>query len=137
MISGGLTDPVLEFEGVNKWFVHLFKGAASLGVLGILKVFLAFTPWQWLYLRNTGIMGRRARGANGRDRMANMSWWFVAFGVATFVYVCTSALSLLQKLTVFQAVYKLISVWTMRVLEKAGQRVVDVQGEDNGDDDDE
>lgn len=35
-----------------------------------------------------------------------------------------------------QALYKGVRVWTRRVLEKAGERVIDVQGDDDDDDDD-
>lgn len=88
LTSGGLTDPVVE-DG-ESWYTHLLKGLASLGLLGTVKSLLATTPWQWLHIRNTGVLGggRRGRGATGRDRIANISWWLVAFGVMTFLWVC-------------------------------------------------
>lgn len=41
------------------------------------------------------------------------------------------------KLIVCQAVYKFVAAWSRRLLDIAGERVVDVQGNDDDDDDDE
>lgn len=93
MTSGGLTDPVLEDA---TWFEHLLKGLASLGLLGMVKAFLAMGPWQWLQFRSYNLLGggRRGRAVDGRDRMANISWYLVAVGVITFLWVCFAALLL-------------------------------------------
>jgi len=117
--SGGLTEPILEESG--SWVEHLFKGFASLGVLGMLKAIVAMGPWQWLNIRNAGIFGGRrgGRAANGRDRVANISWWLIAFGVLTFLWT----------------VYQFVSMWSRRLLDLAGERVADVQGDDDDDDD--
>lgn len=119
MTSGGLTDPIIEDA---TWYEHLLKGLASLGLLGMVKAFLAMGPWQWLNLRNTGLLGggRRGRAVDGRDRMASISWWLVAVGVITFLW----------------AVYRTVAAWTGTILAAAGERVVDVQGNDDDDDDD-
>lgn len=117
--SGGLTEPIIEETGT--WVEHLSKGLASLGVLGMLKAIFAMGPWQWLNIRNTGVFGgRRGRAATGRDRIANISWYLIAFGVLTFLW----------------AVYKLVKAWSCRILDMAGERVVDVQGDDDEDGDD-
>jgi hypothetical protein len=42
----------------------------------------------------------------------------------------------MRSLTCLQAVYKGVRAWSRRTLEKAGERVMDVQG-DNDDDQDE
>jgi hypothetical protein len=42
----------------------------------------------------------------------------------------------MRSLTYIQAVYKGVRAWSRRTLEKAGERVMDVQG-DNDDDQDE
>jgi len=119
--SGGFTEPVVE-DG-DTWSAHFLKGLASLGLLGTMKSLLATTPWHWLHIRGTGVFGggRRGRGATGRDRMANISWTLVIFGVITFLW----------------AVYKFVAAWSRRLLDIAGEAVVDVQGDDDDDDDDE
>jgi hypothetical protein len=112
--------PDLEDEGWT-FGEHLMKGLASLGLLGVVKAFFAMGPWQWYNLRNTGLLngggGRRGRGNAGRDRLANISWSLVIIGVMTFLY----------------AVWKAVRAWSRRTLEKAGERVADVQGEDDND----
>ncbi|WEW57047.1 hypothetical protein PRK78_002506 [Emydomyces testavorans] len=105
------------------WAEHFMKGLASLGVLSFLKVVFALSPWQWWNLRNSGLLGgggRRA-GTTGRDRAASISWIVIVIGVATFLW----------------GVYKGVRVWSCRLLERAGQRVMDVpldEGEDEVED---
>lgn len=69
------------------WAEHFIKGLASLGLLSFVKVLLAMSPWQYFQARNAGLVGGRT-GANGRDRMANISWLIVMIGVGTFLWVC-------------------------------------------------
>jgi len=116
-----LSEPVLEDDG-SSWTVHFIKGLASLGLLGFVKVLFALSPWQWWNLRSSGIMttGGRA-GANGRDRMANLSWIVVVIGLGTFLY----------------AVWRGVRVWSRRTLEKASERVMDVPLADDEDEFDE
>ncbi|KAI9795459.1 MAG: hypothetical protein M1835_005691 [Candelina submexicana] len=103
------------------WTEHFLKGLASLGLLSFIKVVLALSPWQWWNLRNSGLMsgGGRAAGT-GRERLASISWIVVFVGVGTFLWT----------------VYKGVRAWSRRTLEKAGERVIDVQGSDDDDDDD-
>lgn len=83
--GGGFNEPVLEDGGT--WYEHLLKGLASLGVLGMVKAIIAMGPWNWLNLRPT-LGGRRGgRAANGRDRIESISWWLIAIGVITFLWV--------------------------------------------------
>jgi len=93
------------------WYEHFAKGFASMGVLGFLKVLIA-SPLS--YFRIGGGRGR----TTGRDRYEQVSWIIILIGVGTFL----------------AAVYKGVRVWSRRTLEKAGERVMDVQG-DNDDDD--
>lgn len=120
-----LSSPVLDeplFE-VEEWTLidHILKGLASLGLLGFLKAVFAMGPWRWYNLHNSGLIagrgGGRGRGNTGRDRMENISWWVIAIGVMTFLW----------------AVWKGVRAWTRSTLEKAGERVADVQGEDDED----
>ncbi|ORY56114.1 uncharacterized protein BCR38DRAFT_295975, partial [Pseudomassariella vexata] len=101
------------------WLTHFGKGTMSLGVLGFVKAFLAMTPWQWWNLRASGVVGGPARrGGTGRDRLENMSLALVVIGVATF----------------FWAVWKGTRAWTQRTLDRASEKVMNVQSDDDDDD---
>lgn len=79
-----INHPVLSEDDVGSWAEHFLKGLASLGLLGFVKLLFA-SPWNWWNLRN---IGGGARGnANGRDRLANLSWVMIVLGVATFLWV--------------------------------------------------
>ncbi|KAF1835977.1 hypothetical protein BDW02DRAFT_596780 [Decorospora gaudefroyi] len=97
----------------STWYEHFAKGIASMGVLGFLKVLVA-SPFT--YFR---VGGSRSR-TTGRDRYEQVNWLIIMVGVGTFL----------------AAIYKGVRVWSRRTLEKAGERVMDVQG-DNDDDEDE
>ncbi|KAF2257064.1 hypothetical protein BU26DRAFT_35196 [Trematosphaeria pertusa] len=94
------------------WAEHFAKGFAGMGVLGFLKVLLA-SPLS--YFRIGGGRGR----TTGRDRYEQISWLIILIGVGTFLV----------------AIYKGVRAWSRRTLEKAGERVMDVQGDDDADDD--
>ena len=106
-------------EDPPSWTEHFIKGLASLGLLGFVKVLLAMSPWQWWNIRSSGILsgGGRPGGGTGRDRYASISWIVVLIGVGTFLW----------------GVWKGVSAWSRRTLEKAGQRVMDVHGEEDDD----
>ena len=53
-----------DFED-GDWWDHWLKGFFSLGVVGMFKAFLAMSPWHWWNLRNTGVLGGRARRGKG------------------------------------------------------------------------
>lgn len=106
-----------EEEDEEGWFFHFLKGFASLGLLGALK-FLFSSPIRIFRLGGSGL-GGQGRGNTGRDRLANISWVVVAVGIATFVY----------------GVWKAVRAWSRRTLEKAGERVMDVHGDDDDQDD--
>ncbi|KAJ4988741.1 E3 ubiquitin-protein ligase MARCH11 [Stagonosporopsis vannaccii] len=97
----------------DSWAEHFAKGFAGMGVLGFLKVIVT-SPLS--YFRIGG--GGRGR-ATGRDRYEQVSWIIILIGVGTFL----------------AAIYKGVRVWSRRTLERAGERVMDVQGDDDGDDD--
>lgn len=115
-IPSGGTQLLLEDEDAS-WVEHFLKGLASLGLLGFVKVFFAMSPWHWWNLRQTGILGGRRRGGTGRDRLEDISWTVVVIGVVTFL----------------AAVWAWVRSWTKSALEKAGERVADVQGDEDED----
>ena len=88
-------EPILTHDDTPSWTEHFLKGLASLGLLSFVKVLLALSPWQWWNLRTSGILGGGSRaGANGRDRLANISWIVVVIGVGTFLWVSVSLAAL-------------------------------------------
>ncbi|KAI1376090.1 hypothetical protein F4677DRAFT_420249 [Hypoxylon crocopeplum] len=104
------------------WFEHFMKGLFSLGLLGFVKAFLVMSPWQWWNLRATGIVGGGGRrGGTGRDRMENINLALVLIGVFTFLYT----------------VWKVTRKWTERILDRASQRILNVQRDNNENEDDE
>lgn len=115
----GENDDALGVGRPKTWTEHFVKGLASLGVLSFAKVLLALSPWHWWNLRNSGIIGAGSRRTGGRDRVASISWIVLVIGVATFLWT----------------VYKGVKTWSCRILEKAGQRVMDVQLDDEDDED--
>ncbi|KAE8445480.1 hypothetical protein EG329_013370 [Mollisiaceae sp. DMI_Dod_QoI] len=115
-IPSGGSHLLLEDEEAS-WAEHFLKGLASLGLLGFVKVFFAMSPWHWWNLRQTGILGGRRRGGTGRDRLEDISWTVVIIGVVTFL----------------AAVWTWVRSWTRNALEKAGERVADVQGDEDED----
>jgi uncharacterized membrane protein YidH (DUF202 family) len=109
---------LLEYEDAT-WAEHFLKGLASLGLLGFVKVFFAMSPWNWWNLRRGGFLnGGRRQGGTGRDRLEDISWTVVIIGVITFLV----------------AVWSWVRAWTQSALESAGERVLDVQGGDDDDD---
>jgi hypothetical protein len=99
------------------WVDHFTKGFASLGLASFLKAMLA-SPIQF-WFKSSGY-GGRGRGTTGRDRLSNTTWLLIIIGALTFMY----------------SVWKGVRIWSRRTLEKAGERVLDVQGDDDGDDED-
>ncbi|KAF1945172.1 RING finger domain-containing protein [Clathrospora elynae] len=97
----------------STWYEHFAKGFASMGVLGFLKVIVA-SPLSYFRFG-----GGRTRNNTGRDRYEQVSWFIIVIGVGTFL----------------AAIYKGVRVWSRRALEKAGERVMDVQGDDDDQDD--
>ncbi|KAH7090457.1 hypothetical protein FB567DRAFT_292045 [Paraphoma chrysanthemicola] len=93
------------------WYEHFAKGFASMGVLGFLKVLLA-SPFSYFRIGGGG-----GRGRTGRDRVEQVSWIIILIGVGTFL----------------AAVYKGVRAWSRRTLERAGERVMDVQNDDDDD----
>lgn len=75
-------------EDALSWMEHFLKGFASLGLIGSAKYLFFNNPW-W-NLRHSGLFGgnggRRA-GQTGRDRISNLSWMMVIFGIITFIVV--------------------------------------------------
>ncbi|EED15533.1 RING finger domain protein [Talaromyces stipitatus ATCC 10500] len=111
---------VPDLGEATTWFEHFLKGLASLGVLSIIKVFLAMSPWGWLHLRSSALFGAGGR-TTGRTRVASISWVVILFGVVTFL------------VAVFKGVRQLVH----RTLRRAGESVLDIQGEDDDKDLDE
>ena len=82
-------EPVFSEDDDPSWAEHFLKGLASLGLLGFVKFLFALSPWQWWNLRSAGIVGSGGTrgGTSGRARLANLSWFMVILGVATFLWV--------------------------------------------------
>ncbi|KAL2179841.1 uncharacterized protein P884DRAFT_283041 [Thermothelomyces heterothallicus CBS 202.75] len=121
-LVGGLLDidfdydePVLPDEGPGSWSLHFLKGFLSLGLLGFLKTMYFMSPWHWFNIRFGGY--RRRRGT-GRDRLEQINWGLVLVGVLTFL----------------GATWKFVNHLMAKTLEKASDRVVDVQEDDPDDD---
>lgn len=120
----------------STWFEHFLKGLASLGVLSVIKAFLALSPWRW-YLRGSGLI---SGGRNtGRQRVASINWLVILFGVVTFLVVRIFSIPSNSQSLIFclQAVYKGVRQLVRKALQRAGERVLDVQDDDDGDDVDE
>lgn len=100
-----------EDDEPTTWYEHFAKGFASMGVLGFLKVLLA-SPFSYFRIGGGG-----GRGRTGRDRVEQVSWIIIIIGVGTFL----------------AAVYKGVRAWSRRTLERAGERVMDVQNDDDVD----
>ncbi|EFW98525.1 ring finger domain containing protein [Grosmannia clavigera kw1407] len=103
------------------WAEHFLKGVFSLGIVGVIKTFLAVSPFTWWNIR--GRVRRRAGG--GRARIEGFGWMFVLVGAFTFLGVA----------------WKGINYLSGRVLERASEHVVDIHGdeadESDADDDNE
>jgi hypothetical protein len=114
----GYYEPIYLFEEdePSGWLEHFTKGFASLGLASFFKAMLA-SPIQF-WFRSSGYGGRAGRGNTGRDRLSNTTWLLILIGATTFIY----------------GVWKGVRAWSRRALEKAGERVLDVQGDDEGDD---
>lgn len=116
-------DEDMDLSDEAGWFEHFLKGFFSLGLLGFVKAFLVMSPWQWWNLRTSGLVGGGARrGGTGRERMENINMALVIIGVFTFLFT----------------VWKATRLWIERTLDRASQRILNVQRDNrNGDDDDE
>ncbi|KAI0181479.1 hypothetical protein GGR52DRAFT_524785 [Hypoxylon sp. FL1284] len=117
----GLDDDIHLLPDEAGWFEHFLKGLFSLGLLGFVKAFLVMSPWQWWNLRTSGIIGGGGRrGGTGRERMESINLLLILIGVFTFLF----------------AVWKATRKWTERTLDRASQRILNVQRENGNDDSD-
>ncbi|KAI0389735.1 hypothetical protein F5Y17DRAFT_447888 [Xylariaceae sp. FL0594] len=111
----------VDLDETGGWFEHLIKGVFSLGLLGFVKAFLAMSPWQWWNLRTSGIVGGGTRRAGtGRERMENINLTLVLIGVFTFLYT----------------VWKVTRKYTEKTLDRASQKILNVQTDDDSEDED-
>ncbi|PHH82820.1 hypothetical protein CDD82_4692 [Ophiocordyceps australis] len=102
------------------WTEHFTKGFFSLGFVGFIKSVVAMGPWQWLNLRNSGLLGSGRRRGTGRARMDNFNILFVLIGTFTFL----------------MAIWKLVNAVSARVLKIVSDKVFDVGADDDDDEDD-
>lgn len=115
------------------WTEHFLKGLASLGILSFARIFLS--PGRFVFRWGGGLGGRTAR--NGRERLEDISWILILIGVGTFLWVGRDILRILYALTdAPQSVWKGTRALSRRYLNRVAERVLDVQGDDDGDDDD-
>ena len=122
--AGGPRDSLFFEDEPATWAEHFTKGLASLGLLGFAKFLLTLSPWHWFNMRGTGMgVGGRSGGGlggTGRDRLQNLSWVAIVVGIITVLY----------------AVWRGVRAYSRKVLERAGERVMDVPGENDDDEDD-
>ncbi|KAI5369326.1 Putative Zinc finger, RING-CH-type, Zinc finger, RING/FYVE/PHD-type [Septoria linicola] len=116
--GGGPRDSLLFEDEPGTWYEHMLKGVASLGLVGFAKYMFTLSPFHWFNIR--GSVGGRSVGGHGRDRLQQIGWMTVMIGVFTASY----------------AIWKLVRAWSRRTLESASERVMDVGGNDNNDDED-
>ncbi|GKT57110.1 RING finger domain-containing protein [Colletotrichum tofieldiae] len=116
-----IQEPAPEMlEEPGTWLEHFLKGFLSLGLLGFLKTILLMTPWQWWQLRSSGFLGTTGRrGGTGRARVENMNMALVLLGAATFMW----------------GVWKGVRKFSASALQRASDRVFDVGGGDDEDED--
>ncbi|RDL39009.1 RING protein [Venustampulla echinocandica] len=108
-------DVDLDLDFFDGWVVHFVKGLTSIGVLGFVKVLWAVNPFTWWNLRTGGFLG----GGRGRRNRDDSNFTFILIiGIITFMF----------------GVWTWVRKWSRRTLEKAGERVVDVQEDDDNDD---
>lgn len=117
---GGPTGSLIYEDEDTGWIEHMTKGLASLGLLGFAKFIFTLSPFQWFRVGTGGFGGSRAVGGSGRDRLQQLSWITILVGLITFLY----------------AVWKGVRAWSRRTLESAGERVMDVPGAADDDEDD-
>ncbi|KAK7748054.1 hypothetical protein SLS53_001306 [Cytospora paraplurivora] len=126
-VLDAVTEGLDEFEEIRDWIPdedtetwvdHFSKGILSLGVVGLVKAFVSMNPWDWYNIR---IGGGIRRGGRGRNRLENISWMLVFIGVLTFL----------------TAVWKGVSAVCARYQERVSDRIVDVQGDDEDEADEE
>lgn len=91
--SGGPASLHFEDSDAASWAEHFLKGMASIGLLGVVKVFFT-SPWHWWNLRQTRVLGVGGRrGGTGRDSLEDISWTLVFVGLITFLLVSNASLA--------------------------------------------
>ncbi|KAK6417696.1 hypothetical protein LTR95_017302 [Oleoguttula sp. CCFEE 5521] len=119
--AGGPTGSLIYEDDTVGWAEHFAKGFASLGLVGFAKAMITMSPWHFLRIGGgggTGV-GRSGVAGTGRDRMRELSWITILIGIVTILY----------------AIWKGVRAWSRRTLESAGERVMDVPGSKDDDDD--
>ncbi|KAK1481396.1 hypothetical protein CCUS01_04509 [Colletotrichum cuscutae] len=114
-------EPVPEMGAEpGTWLEHFLKGFFSLGLLGFVKSLFALSPVQWWNLRSSGILSTSGRrGGTGRARVENINLGLVVIGAATFLW----------------GVWKGVRKFSASALQRASDRVFDVGGDDDEDED--
>ena len=79
-----MIDVPLDDSENKTWTEHFLKGLASLGILSFIKAIVAMSPWNFLNIRGSGLVGGRR---TGRSRVASISWMVVLLGVMSFLWV--------------------------------------------------
>lgn len=122
--AGGPSGSLVFEDEPAGWTEHFVKGLASLGLLGFAKFIFTLSPFNWFNVRTGGFMGgggvaRSGIGGTGRERLNQSAWIAIVVGIVTFLI----------------AVWRGVRTWSRRTLEAAGERVLDVPGDGNDDED--
>ncbi|QIW97201.1 hypothetical protein AMS68_002719 [Peltaster fructicola] len=119
--GGGPTGSLVFEDEAAGWTEHFVKGLASLGLLGFAKFLFTLSPLNVFNIRarGGGFGGARVAAGTGRDRLSQIGWIAILVGVVTFLW----------------AVWKAVRAWSRRTLQAAGERVMDVPGSNDEDED--
>jgi hypothetical protein len=111
---GGPTGSLIYEDEPASWIEHWLKGMSALGLLGFAKFMFTLSPF---YIRTPSL----GRNTTGRDRLQQLGWIALLIGISTFLF----------------AVWKGVRAWSRKTLKTAGDRVLDVPGQVDADDDEE
>jgi hypothetical protein len=112
---------VPEMVEPSTWLDHFLKGLAALGISGFAQVMAGMSPWHWNSLRGGGYRNRRRRGGTGRERVEAVSYGIIIIGILTFMVT----------------VWKFVGSYVNKSLRAVSDRILDVQGDEDGEEEQE
>lgn len=78
-------DMYLELEEDASWPEHFVKGFVALGFASFFKAIFTLSPFHWNF-RGSGVVN--SGRSTGRNRLGNLTWVMIIFGIGTFLWVC-------------------------------------------------